>query len=162
MLNFRQNSSIFNLYKSFFAFTLKKINVKIIFFIALSFISSLLDIAVIYFVTNLFLSLNRGVPITEKFLNIEFIFYYAKFDSYFSFIFLCLSAYLIKIWVTYLNYYLGAIFGSSITRKFLGAFANVSYEFHLKYKQSEFVNSYTEDTSNAVGAINAILTSFRC
>tara|TARA_Y100000589_G_scaffold332214_1_gene390323 strand:- start:5271 stop:6686 length:1416 start_codon:yes stop_codon:yes gene_type:complete len=47
------------------------------------------------------------------------------------------------------------MFGSSLTRKFLKAYSNISYEFHLNLKESEFVTYYTEDINNSVGAINA-------
>ena len=47
------------------------------------------------------------------------------------------------------------MFGSSLTKKFLRAFARVSYDYHLNQKESQFISSYSEDISNSVGVINA-------
>ena len=146
---------VYSYLEPFLSFSTKKIKYSFLFFILLSFLSSLLDISVIFYITNIIFSITKGTPIYEKIFNLNIVIDFSRINSYLIFVCLCSSAYFIKVYVNFFNYYIGAMFGSSLTKKFLRAFARVSYDYHLNQKESQFISSYSEDISNSVGVINA-------
>ena len=159
MNNFNKN----NFLKAFFLFSNLNINLKIYFYIFISVISSLLDVIIFFYISSFIGSLTSGKPFIREVIGLEFIIDSSTLSTYYYFVFLCIFTYILKVFTNYYNYNLGAMFGSSLTKKFLKAYSNISYEFHLDLKESEFVTYYTEDINNSVGAINAsfsFLSSF--
>ena len=153
----------FKFLKAFFVFSNININLRIYFYIFISVISSLLDVIIFFYISSFLASLTSGEAFIRPILGVEFIIDSSKLTTYYLFVFLCIFTYILKVFTNYYNFNLGAMFGSSLTRKFLKAYSNISYEFHLNLKESEFVTYYTEDINNSVGAINAsfsFLTSF--
>ena len=75
------------------------------------------------YITNIIFSITKGTPIYEKIFNLNIVIDFSRINSYLIFVCLCSSAYFIKVYVNFFNYYIGAMFGSSLTKKFLRAFA---------------------------------------
>ena len=157
MLGIWQKIFFNNYLKAFISLSTKKINLYIISFAFVSFISSLLDISVIFYISNIVISFTKGIPIKKSIFFFSLSFDYTNFNTYISFLIICLMAYLIKILITFYNSYLGAMFGCSLANKFLKIFSNVSYEYYISKKKAEFINTYSEDINNSVGSINASL-----
>lgn len=157
MLGIWQKIFFNNYLKAFISFSTKKINLYIISFAFVSFISSLLDISVIFYISNIVISFTKGIPIKKSIFFFSLSFDYTNFNTYISFLIICLTAYLIKILITFYNSYLGAMFGCSLANKFLKIFSNVSYEYYISKKKADFINTYSEDINNSVGSINASL-----
>ncbi len=145
----------FNFLKAFFVLSNVNINLRIYFYIFISVISSLLDVIIFFYISSFIASLTSGNPFIREIIGLKFIIDSSTLSTYYSFVFLCILTYILKVITNYYTYNLGAMFGSSLTRKFLKAYSNISYEFHLNLKESEFVTYYTEDINNSVGAINA-------
>ena len=152
MINRKNN---FEFLKAFLEFSNIKINLRICFYILISVCSSLLDILIFFYISSFIASLTTGQPYIKEIINFKLVINSGTLSTYYFFVFLCIFTYLIKVFINYLTYNLGAIFGSSLVRKFLKAYSRVSYEFHLDLKESEFVTYYAEDINNTVGAINA-------
>tara|TARA_B100000886_G_scaffold200003_1_gene137966 strand:- start:31582 stop:33318 length:1737 start_codon:yes stop_codon:yes gene_type:complete len=158
MLGVRKKILLNDYLRAFFSFSNLKINLYIIFFAIISFISSLLDISLIYYISNIVFSLTQDKPVTKDILYFKLTFDYTNINVYLYFFILCLLAYTTKVCLNYYNYQLGAIFSNSLTGKFLKAFSNVSYEYYINQKQSEFINNYIEDINKSTGCLNATLS----
>lgn len=146
------------LLKSFFEFSNLRINLRISLFIFISVISSLLDVIIIFLISSFLASFTSGIPIDKKIFNFVLSIDSSSISNYYLFVIFCLITYLSKLFINYYNYYLGELYGTTLTRKFLKAYSKVSYNFHLNFTESEFVTYYVEDISKAVGAINASFT----
>ena len=149
------NFNKFKFLKAFFEFSNIKINLKIYFYIFISVISSLLDVLIFFYISSFLASLASSEPFIREILDFKFTIDSSAPSTYYSFIFICFLTYILKVFTNFYTYNLGAMFGSSLTKKFLRAYSNISYEFHLNLRESEFVTYYTEDINNSVGAINA-------
>lgn len=146
------------LLKSFFEFSNLSINFKICLFIFVSVISSLLDLVIIFLISSFLSSFSLGYPIDKNIFSFELSIDSSSIDNYALFAIFCLVTYASKLFINYYNYYLGELYGTTLTKKFLKAYSKVSYNFHLDFTESEFVTYYVEDISKAVGAINASFT----
>ncbi len=144
--------------RAFFSFSTTKINLYIIFFAFISFISSLLDISLIYYISNIVFSLTQDTPVTKDILYFKLTFDYTNINVYLYFFIICLLAYTTKVCLNYSIYNLGAIFSNSLTSKFLKSFSNVSYEYYINQKKSEFINTYIEDINKSTGCLNATIS----
>ncbi len=141
--------------KALFSFSNKKINQLIALYIFLSVLSPILDLFTISYIRSYVLALTSKSEFIQKIFNFKFIVDPTSINTYIYFIFICLFTYLIKVLVTYLTYYNGAIYGNSIIKKFISVFSKISYDFYLNLKESEFVNYYQENINSSVSAINA-------
>lgn len=159
MLGVRKKIHLNDFLRAFFSFSTIKINLYIIFFAFISFISSLLDISLIYYISNIVFSLTQDIPVTRDILFFKLTFDYTNINVYFYFFIICLLAYITKVCLNYFNYQLGAIFSISLTSKFLKAFSNISYEYYINQKKSEFINNYIQDINKSTGCLNASLSS---
>ena len=144
-----------NYLKALLAFSNKKINQLISLYILLSVLSPLLDLFTISYIRSYVIALTSQNNFIQKVFNFEFILDPSSFNTYLYFIIICLSTFLINVLVTYLTYYIGAMYGSIITKKFITVFSRISYDFYLNLKESEFVNYYQENINASVSVINA-------
>ena len=120
----------FNFLKAFFVLSNVNINLRIYFYIFISVISSLLDVIIFFYISSFIASLTSGNPFIREIIGLKFIIDSSTLSTYYSFVFLCILTYILKVITNYYTYNLGAMFGSSLTRKFLKAYSNISYEFH--------------------------------
>ncbi len=141
--------------KALFVFSNQKVNQLITLYILFSIISPVLDLFTISYIKAYVLALTSQNDFIQKVFNFKFIFNPTSVNTYLYFIIICIITYFIKVLVTYLTYYIGAIYGSLITKKFISVFSRISYDFYLNLKESEFVNSYQENISCSVSSINA-------
>ena len=141
--------------KSYFAFSNNTINRCVSLYILISVLSPILDISIISYITSYVIALNSKEAFIQNIFNYSFTINPTSLFTYLLFISFCLAAFLIKVFGTYLNYYIGSIYGISLTRKFIESFSKIPYELYLKFKKSEFVNYYSENISSSVSSINA-------
>ncbi len=141
--------------RAFFLFSNRNINQSLLFYIFISVISPILDIFIISYITSYVVALSKGEPITQNIFKLGIFIDPTSISTYLYFLLICFITYMIKIFATYFTYYIGAIYGSSLTKKFLSSFSRISYDFYLDLKESEFINFYSENISASVSSINA-------
>ena len=156
LLLIRKNINLIKKYlNAFFSFSNKRINRNLTFYLIISIISPLLDVFLISYITSYIYVITSKTSEIQSIFNFNF---YINKDSvltYIFIIFICLSTYLIKLFATYFTYYIGAIYGTSLTKKFIAAFSRISYEFYLNLKESEYINYYSENINSCVSVVNA-------
>ncbi len=155
-LSIRKNINFIKKYlKAFFSFSNKRINLNLTFYLIVSIISPLLDVFLISYITSYIYVITSKSSEIQNIFNFNFNINENSILTYIFIIFICLLTYLIKLFATYFTYYIGAIYGTSLTNKFISAFSKISYDFYLNLKESEYINYYSENINSCVSVVNA-------